>query len=248
MKKFSLIELLVVVAIIGILSSLLLPTLGKAREKAKTAVCKSNMKQISIAIFMYNDDNDGYYPISQDGGWSWSDNISPYDGRNLTEDQKDQNGLTGDNSGIYKCPSDEVQRTDTTKQARTYALNLGRIVWGSTNWRGYCRGITSWGIGEMPSKGSSKSSEINNASEVIAMAESPEVGDYVGNSWGPESLTWQGQQYTVQIPHKGLNGSNYLMVDGSVQHLSFYATTTTPSSGFALHQIANTMWDAHKGE
>ncbi|MCH2208096.1 MAG: prepilin-type N-terminal cleavage/methylation domain-containing protein [Lentisphaerales bacterium] len=42
MKKFTLMELLIVIAIIGILTSILLPSLHKAREKTKSAVCKSN--------------------------------------------------------------------------------------------------------------------------------------------------------------------------------------------------------------
>ena len=53
MKKFTLIELLIVVAIIGILLTLLLPSLQKAREKAKIAVCMSNQKQIGSAMMSY---------------------------------------------------------------------------------------------------------------------------------------------------------------------------------------------------
>lgn len=54
-SSFTLIELLVVVAIIGILASFLMPALGKAREASRAAVCKSNMKQLGIALQMYGE-------------------------------------------------------------------------------------------------------------------------------------------------------------------------------------------------
>jgi len=67
-KGFTLIELLVVIAIIAILAAILFPVFARAREKARTASCLSNVKQIQLAQLMYLEDYDGMYERFYGGG------------------------------------------------------------------------------------------------------------------------------------------------------------------------------------
>lgn len=77
-KRFTLIELLIVIAVIVILAALLLPALNRARETAKTIKCTSNLKQLGTMLVMYMNSNNDCFPpnrwrTSSSKGFVWAD-------------------------------------------------------------------------------------------------------------------------------------------------------------------------------
>jgi prepilin-type N-terminal cleavage/methylation domain-containing protein/prepilin-type processing-associated H-X9-DG protein len=94
---FTLIELLVVVAVIAILAAILFPVFAKAREKAKTTSCQSNLKQIGLGFAQYVQDYDETYPFMYMGGGLNQWNIVQWT-------MSTQSYIR--NTQILKCPSD----------------------------------------------------------------------------------------------------------------------------------------------
>lgn len=123
-RGFTLIELLVVVAIIAILTGILFPVFAAARESARRTACLSNARQLTAAISMYAQDNEGVLPfmriIPTGVNSSWMEQIYPY----------------VKNGQVYRCPSDKQEGSfDGTPGDRTISygynflfLNMRRLT------------------------------------------------------------------------------------------------------------------------
>jgi prepilin-type processing-associated H-X9-DG protein len=132
LTAFTLIELLVIIAIIAILAGILLPALVKAKAKAKSAACRSNLHQMALAWHQYTLDNRDVMPPSQTPGAAQVGNPGCWVLGNAQRDVDTTNIKLGvlyfyvGNPAIYRCPADQsfVTNHPGLLRTRSYSMNF----------------------------------------------------------------------------------------------------------------------------
>lgn len=244
---FTLIELMIVIAIIAILAAILLPVFAKVREKARSANCQANLKQIGLAITMYANDYDETLPDSQplfcmlptatNGRRSnaWQGAIMPY----------------VKNIRIFVCPS--------RPSLKPVQVNYGTDAADATDLTGYAYNGAYWGpLGtacpfDYPASGDDgysgldhyvALSSIGDPSRTVMVTDSPtdgsdEIGDGDTTYDGVRatSTVWQmyvNSGYTQYYPEsRHNNGFNVLYADG---HVKFKQTNTLLDGEFTIQE------------
>ncbi len=141
MKKFTLIELIIVCAFIGILVTLLLPPLSRAREKARLAVCLSNERQFGVGMLMLTKNNKDIMIRGSGGGDGPRGftiyELAPYIGfeHKTTSYKTDDFYNLFKSVSIFRCPSSNLNSTNKANSL-TYIVNSNR----------FNRKYKSWGV------------------------------------------------------------------------------------------------------
>jgi len=237
-KAFTLIELLVVIAIIAILAAILFPVFAKVRDKARQASCASNLKQLSLGIMQYTEDNDETLPGAA-LAWpnysvTWETLIYPY----------------VKSTAVYKCPSNpnnDINNVASLTSAQVQSLTgaAGANLNGPTTLGNFpvsyaCNGIwlDSWPpmLVSNPFYASWYFSyslpQISRPSDLILISESTQIWPTLTMDAGP--ATYGPEQFAG---HAGF--SNYAFADG---HVKAMKPTQTCGPG-----NTNNMWEIGPG-
>lgn len=142
-KGFTLVELLVVVAIIALLVSILLPSLGMAKEAARRVTCSTNLRNLGLAVNFYTGENDDWLPpagprereLIRPEFWFMNESLVQYAGVAIRRDACGE--LVGPpvERSALTCPTHTEPTYSKQGQSRDYALSyVMNGTWGRGDW------------------------------------------------------------------------------------------------------------------
>lgn len=250
-RMFTLIELLIVIAIIAILASMLLPALNRARTRANTISCVNKLKQFGACLALYAGDNHDYIvPYTTEGeqpgnaskNSTYEYNLAAY----IAPNPNDRPGKHRD-SVIFVCPGDPVAKGQVGLASRgkaptSYGYNLPD---GATTANTFCKNESLW-----------KLTRCRKAADTIFLGDRPHKAEFmVSSQWShmynPYSQfvdlteTVAGERVAVKRTNHGTTW-NYLFLGGNVRILDPAKTVKEGQDWAAKSCKPGNMWLAVK--
>jgi prepilin-type N-terminal cleavage/methylation domain-containing protein/prepilin-type processing-associated H-X9-DG protein len=230
-RGFTLVELLVVIAVIAILAALLLPVLSNAKEQARSVNCRSNLRQLQLCWQMYADDfagtlcpNDWIATGSGGNGSSDMTQTSWCQGNALTDTNTAgiQSGILfpyNSSIGIYHCPSDMSTIQDANgnplPQARTRSYNMSQSV------NGYpllVDPVTGYYVDALQPCFSKLSAITNPTPSGLFVFIDENENTLQDDQFGYSMSNWTPDEWWDMPSNRHIQGANLSFVDGHVEH------------------------------
>jgi prepilin-type processing-associated H-X9-DG protein/prepilin-type N-terminal cleavage/methylation domain-containing protein len=145
-RAFTMIELILVIAILALLSGLLLPVIGRAKQRARTVQCMGNLRQLGFAMIAYAHDHDDQLPPLNSGG-PWRHPVTPHNPTNWWYRILSNGQYTPDSdheTGVWVCPNATLERNTQTNRWAWGKNPLGYGPLENTNTTRGLRSIIYW--------------------------------------------------------------------------------------------------------